>query len=83
MKITSCVRLKVRKHREINNGEQYIVMEISYKIYFMYKREFTSSESKECMGIPGKGLTTYLSLRTKISNKKQKSRFSITNINNQ
>ena len=32
---------------------------------------------------PGKGVTTSLNLRTKGSNKKQKSRFSITEITNQ
>ena len=35
------------------------------------------------MGIIGRGVTTYLYLRTKRSNKKQKSRFSIDEINNQ
>ena len=35
------------------------------------------------MGIPGKGLTTYLALRTKIPNNKQKARFAITDITNQ
>ena len=34
------------------------------------------------MEIPGKGLTTYPDLRTKSSNKKQKERFAITDINN-
>ena len=34
------------------------------------------------MGIPGKGLTTYLDLSTKGSNKKQNSRFYITEITN-
>ena len=32
------------------------------------------------MGVPSKGLTTYLALRTKGSNKKQNPRFSITEI---
>ena len=35
------------------------------------------------MGRPGKGLTTYLDLRTKNSNKKQKAMFYITDITNQ
>ena len=35
------------------------------------------------MGRPGKELTNYLDLITKSSNKKQKSRFDITEINNQ
>ena len=32
---------------------------------------------------PGKGMTTYLDLRTKISNKKQKEKFYITDITEQ
>ena len=35
------------------------------------------------MGIPGKGLTTSMDLSTKMSNNKQKARFSITDIPNQ
>ena len=34
------------------------------------------------MGRPGKGMTTYLDLRTKMSKNKQKSRFDITKITN-
>ena len=34
------------------------------------------------MGISGKGINNYLTLRTKIPNKKQKSRIAITDINN-
>ena len=49
----------------------------------MYKREVTSSESKYYIGIPGKGMTYSLDLRTKRSNKKQKARFSITDITKQ
>ena len=58
-------------------------MDISYKLDFMEKREFNSSESKDYTGIPGKGMATYLDLRTKISKNKQKERFSITDINEQ
>ena len=71
------------KHMEINNCEQYIVLENSYKINCMDKRELTSSESRDYMWIPGKDLTTSLSIRTKIPNKKQNARFTITDINNQ
>ena len=71
-----------RKHREIKNGEQYIILDISYNIDFLYKSEATSSNPNDYMGIPGKGMTNYLDLRTKMSNKKEKERFSITDINN-
>ena len=46
----------------------------------MYKREVTSSEPRDYMEITGKGLTKSLDIRTKISKKNQKERFSITDI---
>ena len=73
----------VRKHREIDNGEQYIVLDIYYNIYCMEKREATSSESKDYMERPGKGLTNSLGISTKTPNKKQKAMFDITDITNQ
>ena len=79
----SCGRRNVRKNRDINNGEQYIFLEISCKIDYLDKREFNSSQSKDYMGIPGKGLTTYLALRTKRTNNKEKAGFFITDITNQ
>ena len=79
----SCVRINVRKHKEINNGEKYIILDISSKLDFLDKREVTSSESKDFMGISGKGLTTSLDISTKSSNNKQKARFAITDIANQ
>ena len=76
--MTSCVRRNVMKHVYINNGEQYIISDISSKLDFIEKREVNSSESKYYIGIPGKGMTTFLALRTKIPNKRQKARFAIT-----
>ena len=81
--MASCVRRNVRKHRETNNGDQYILVEISSNIYCLENREFISSESRDYMVRPGEGLNTSLDLRTKSPNKKQKTRFSITDINNQ
>ena len=49
----------------------------------MYKREVTSSESKDNMGRPGKRLSNFMTLKTKSSNNNQKSRFSINNITKQ
>ena len=76
-------RHNVRKYRDIKNGEKYIILEIFSNIDCLDNREATSSESKDYMGIPGKGMTTYISLRTKSTNKKQKARFDITDITNQ
>ena len=79
----NCERCNVRKQREINNGEKYIILYIYYKLGCMDKREVTSSESKNCMGRPGKKLNTSLDISTKRSNKKQKAKFAITDITNQ
>ena len=81
--MTSCGRRNVRKNRETKNGEKYIILEISSKLDCLDNREVIYSESKDYMGIPGKGMTTYMYLRTKRTNKKQKARFSITDITNQ
>ena len=78
--MTSCGRPNVGKKRDINNGEKYIILDISPKPDFMDKSEVTSSELKYYTGIPGKGLTTFIDLSTKSPNKKQKARFSITDI---
>ena len=72
-----------RKHRDIKNVEQYITLDISSKIDFLYKRKFNSSESKYYMEIPVKCLTTYLYISIEMLNKKQKSRFTIADITNQ
>ena len=82
MKITSCVRRNVRKHREINIGDQYIIFNISSKLYFVENRGVASSESRYYMGRPGKGLTTSMDLSTKTSNKKQKSKFYMNDMTN-
>ena len=62
--MTSCGMQNVRKHRYIKNGDQYIILDISYKLDCMDKREFTSSQPNYYMGIPGKGKITPLDLRT-------------------
>ena len=41
--MTSCGMRNVRKHSKIKDGDQYIILEISSKIYFLDKREVTSS----------------------------------------
>ena len=73
--MTTCGRRNVKKHRDIKNGRQHIILEISYKIYCVDKRELTSLESKDYMVRLGKGMTTSLYLRTKSPNKKQDARF--------
>ena len=70
--MTSCGRSNDRKHKDIKNGEQFIILDIYYKLDFLNKKEFTSLESRDYMGIPGKGLSPSLVLRTKIPNKKKR-----------
>ena len=72
--MTSYGRRSVRKHREINNGDQYIILDISSKLDCMYKRE---------VGLSGTGTTTSMYISTKSSNKKQKTRLYITDITKQ
>ena len=79
----SCGRRYVRKHKEIKNGKQYIILDVSYNLDCLDKSEVTSSESKDYMVRSGKEMITSVSLSTKRSNKKQKASFSITGITNQ
>ena len=64
--ITGCGRCSVRKHREINNGYQYISSYIYLELYCLDKSEVVSSESSYYMGVSGKGLTTYMNLRGEV-----------------
>ena len=73
--ITSCGRSNIRKHRNINNGGKYIILDISHKLDYLYKREVTSSESNDYIRIPVKGLTTSLVFKTKSSNNKKRQGF--------
>ena len=63
--MTSCVRINVRRHREIKNGEKYIILDISYKIDCLYKMLVNSLKPKDYMGRPVKELTNSLDLSTK------------------
>ena len=79
----SCGRHNVSKHMEIKNGDQYNALDISLEPDYLYKREVISSESRDYMGISGNGLNTSLNLRTKRTNKKQRTSISINEITNQ
>ena len=79
----SCGKRNVRKNREIKNGDKYTTLVISLELDCLDKRELTSSESRDYMGISGKDMTTSLTLRTKSPNNKQKSSTAITDITKQ
>ena len=81
--MTNSGRPNVRKHREIKNGEKYILLEMYSKLCCLEEREVAYSESMYYMGRSCNGLTTCLDFSTKRSNKKQKAGFAINDINNQ
>ena len=81
VKMRSCWIHNVRKHKDINNGDQYISLDISYKLDYIDKRKVTSLVSRYYVGISGKGVTTSLTLRTtRSSNNKNEAILSIADI---
>ena len=79
-----CGNCNVRKEKEINNGEQYITLDIYLQLDCLENLEVTSSISSYYVGKSGKGLTTYLTLTTIMSsNKKQEARTDNTDVVNQ
>ena len=75
------VVVNVIKHREIKNGEKYIILDIPLKFGSLDKMKITSSETKDYLGRSRKGLITSLVLNTIVRSKKKKnSRYAITNI---
>ena len=57
-------RCNVMKHREINNGEKYITLDISFKFGSQDNMKITSSDPKYVFGRAGKGLITSLGINT-------------------
>ena len=47
MNMKNCGLRNVSKHREIKNGEKYIILDISLKMSSMENMEITSSEPKD------------------------------------
>ena len=67
----NCGRHNVRKHREIKDGEKYVILNIFLYFVSIDKMKITYSEPKYCLGRSGKGLITSLNLKTiRRSNKK-------------
>ena len=69
----NCVHCNVRKHREINNGEKYITLDIYLDFGSLEKIKITSSEPKYYLGRSGKVFITSLGINTIIRSKKIKS----------
>ena len=83
MNIKSCGSRSFRKHIDIKNSEQYIVLDISPKHDFLDNREVESSESRGYIGRPVKVLTSSLDIRTKSQKKQKKVKFLLADITNQ
>ena len=66
----NCVRHNVRKHRDIKGSYKYVTLGISLNFGSLDKMIITSSELKDILGRPGKGLITSLGLKSKSRPKK-------------
>ena len=67
----SCGSHIVSKHKEINNGDQYIAMDIYLGTGCIYKKKITSSGPRDYVGRSGNIMNTSLTLRT-INNPKSR-----------
>ena len=67
-----CGHRNVTKHREIKGSDKYVPLYISIKFDSLNKMRIISSESKDNLGISGKGLITSLGLKAKSRQKKEK-----------
>ena len=63
MTIKHCGRRNGSKYRDINNGENYITLDVSLDFGSLDNMKITSSEPKEYLGISGKGLITSMCLK--------------------
>ena len=81
MKMISCGRRKVRKHKDIKGSDKIFTLNVSAKFDSLNNMETTSSESKGKLEIPGKGLVTALDFKNKVrSQKYKKARYAIGNV---
>ena len=65
MNIAHFCRRNVRKDREIKGSDNYVTFEILLKFDSLYKIKITTSESKDNLERPIKGLITALGLKSK------------------
>ena len=85
-KVFSAVNMKncgccnFRKHRRIKGSDKYVTLDISLKLDSLDKMKIKSSESKDNLGISGKGLITSLVFKAKVRpNKYKKAKYAIRN----
>ena len=73
-------RCNVRKHREIKGIDKYVTLDILLKFGSLDKMRITSSDTKDNLGISGKGLINSLDIKAKERPKKyKKARYDIGN----
>ena len=65
-------RHNVRKHREIKGSDKYATLDISLKFDSLDNMKTTSSESREKLEGPGKGLITSTGFKAKVRPNKYK-----------
>ena len=76
----NCCRCNVRFNGEIKGSDNYVTLDILLKSDNLDKMKSTSSESKDHLGISGKGLITSLGLKAKTRPYKyKKARYAIGN----
>ena len=81
MNMKNCGHHNVRKHKEIKGIDKYVTLGISSKFDSLDKMKIASSESKEKLERPGKGLITPLGFKAKLRPKKyKKARYAIRNV---
>ena len=81
MNMKICGRRYIGKHREIKDSDNYITLGILLKFVSDKKMRITSSDPKYYLGRSGKGLITFMGLKTNVRPKKyKKARYSITNV---
>ena len=76
-----CGRHNVRKHIEIKGSDKYFTLDISLKYDSLDNMKIIYSDSKDNLGISGKGLIKSLGLKTKARpNTYKNSKYAIENV---
>ena len=77
----NCGHCNVRTLRDIKGSDKCITLDISLNFGSLIKMKTTSSDTKDNLGRPGKGLITSLGLKAKARPKKyKKARYAIRNV---
>ena len=81
MNMAICGCRNFRKHGEVKDSDNFVIFDILLKFGSMYNISITSSDPKYYLGRSGKGLITFLGIKTNVWSKKyENARYNITNI---